>query len=299
MASGPVAVLVNPTAGRGRHRGTLPAVRERLSAAGRPIEPVAAASGAQAVKACQAAVDAGASAVVAVGGDGTVHLALQAVAGTGVPFGIVPAGTGNDIAANLDLPTGPLDAAGAVVAALHEDRTRRLDLGRAALTDGTVRWFAGVLGAGFDAIVNERANGMRFPRGPRRYDVAILAELLRLRPRTYELGLDGARQTVEAVLVAVANTPCYGGGFRICPDADPTDGVLDVLVGGRFTRAGIIRIMPHVRRGTHLGHELVATHRAGTVTLAAEGITAYADGERVGALPLTVTCVPAALTLLG
>src|SRR5256714_14913721 len=91
MAGGPVAVLVNPTAGRGRHRGTLPAVLERLSAAGRPIEPVRAASGAQAAKACQAAVDAGASAVVAVGGDGTVHLALQAVAGTRVTFGIVSA----------------------------------------------------------------------------------------------------------------------------------------------------------------------------------------------------------------
>ena len=298
MASGPVAVLVNPTAGRGRHRGTLPAVLERLSGAGRPIEPVPAASGAQAAKACQAAVDAGASAVVAVGGDGTVHLALQAVADTGVPFGIVPAGTGNDIAANLDLPTGALDAADVVVEALREGRTRRIDLGRAALTDGTVRWFAGVLGAGFDAIVNERANGMRFPRGPRRYDLAILAELLRLRPRTYELGLDGSRQTVEAVLVAVANTARYGGGFRICPDADPTDGVLDILVGGRFTRTGVVRIMPHVRRGTHLGHTLVAIHRAGTVTLAADGITAYADGERVGALPLTVTCVPAALTLL-
>jgi diacylglycerol kinase (ATP) len=161
-----------------------------------------------------------------------------------------------------------------------------------------VCWFAGVLAAGFDAIVNERANGMRFPRGPRRYDAAILAELLRLRPRTYELGLDGVASTVDAVLVAVANTACYGGGFRICPDADPTDGVLDIVVGGRFTRAGLVRILPRVRRGTHLGHQLVATHRARTVTLAAEGITAYADGERVGALPLTVTCVPEALTLL-
>jgi diacylglycerol kinase (ATP) len=298
MPGGPVAVLLNPTAGRGRHRGTLPAVLDRLAAAGRPIELVAAESGTQAAKACQAAVDAGAAAVVAVGGDGTVHLALQAVAGIGVPFGIVPAGTGNDIAANLGVPTGALDAAEALAGALRADRTRRVDLGRATLPDGAVRWFAGVLGAGFDAIVNERANGMRFPRGPRRYDVAILAELLRLRPRTYDLGLDGVTSTVDAVLVAVANTACYGGGFRICPDADPTDGVLDILVGGRFTRPGLVRILPHVRRGTHLGHDLVAAHQARTVTLAAEGITAYADGERVGALPLTVTCVPAALTLL-
>src|SRR5947199_10154381 len=147
MASGPVAVLVNPTAGRGRHRGTLPAVLERLSAAGRPIEPVAAASGAQAVKACQAAVDAGASAVVAVGGDGTVHLALQAVAGTGVPFGIVPAGTGNDFAAEAGLPAQPLAAAETTAAALAAGRTTTLDLARLTGPDGRQRWYAAVLGA--------------------------------------------------------------------------------------------------------------------------------------------------------
>ncbi|SRR6266508_1700357 len=298
MATGPVAVLVNPTAGRGRHRGTLPAVLRALGAAGRPVEVVAAQSGAQALAACRAALDGGATALVVAGGDGTVHLGLQAVAGTEVPFGIVPAGTGNDIAANLGRPVTPLAAAEAVAGALRDDRTRRVDLGRVELADGQVRWFAGVLGAGFDAIVNERANGMRFPRGPRRYDMAIMAELLRLRPRPYLLGLDGAASQADAVLVAIANTACYGGGFRICPDADPTDGLLDVVVGGRFTRTGLVRILPRVRRGTHLGHHLVAAHRAKQVTLAAVGITAYADGERVGPLPLTATCVPGALTLL-
>src|SRR6266545_2970519 len=276
MATGPVAVLVNPTAGRGRHRGTLPAVLRALGAAGRPVEVVAAQSGAQALAACRAALDGGATALVVAGGDGTV----------------------NDIAANLGRPVTPLAAAEAVAGALRDDRTRRVDLGRVELADGQVRWFAGVLGAGFDAIVNERANGMRFPRGPRRYDMAIMAELLRLRPRPYLLGLDGAASQADAVLVAIANTACYGGGFRICPDADPTDGLLDVVVGGRFTRTGLVRILPRVRRGTHLGHHLVAAHRAKQVTLAAVGITAYADGERVGPLPLTATCVPGALTLL-
>jgi diacylglycerol kinase (ATP) len=298
VRDGPVAVVVNPTAGRGRHRGTLPAVLDQLRAAGRPIRVAQGDTGAQAAAAAHAAVEAGAAALVAVGGDGTVHLGLQAVAGTRVPFGIVPAGTGNDIAASFGLPDGALDAAAAVVQALEAGRTRALDLGRVALRDGQVRWFAGVLGAGFDAIINERANRMRFPRGPRRYDVAILAELLQLRPRRYALGLDAATSIVDAVLIAVANTPCYGGGFRICPAADPADGELDVLVGGRFTRPGLVRIMPKVRRGAHLGHPLVATHRARTVTLAAEGITAYADGERVGLLPIRITCVPGALTLL-
>ncbi len=295
---GPVAVLANPTAGRGRSRSVLPAVRAYLAEAGLAVRELPADDAAAAERACRAAVASGVGALVAVGGDGTVHAALQAVAASGVPFGIVPAGTGNDIAANLGLPVDPAAAAGAVVDALRSGRTRPVDLARATLAGGTTRWFAGVLGAGFDAVVNERANRMRFPRGPRRYDLAIVAELARLRPRTYRLGLDGSDSDVAAVLVAVANTGCYGGGYRICPAADPHDGLLDVLVGGRFTRAGLVRILPRVRAGTHLGHPLVAVHRARSVRVDAAGITAYADGERVGPLPVEVTAVPDALTLL-
>lgn len=295
---GPVAVLVNPTAGRGRHSGALPAVLDALRGSGRTLELVAPDSAELVPKACRAALDDGATALVAVGGDGTVHLGLQAVAGTGTPYGIVPAGTGNDIAANLGLPTGAVPAAQAVAQALRDGTTRPVDLGRAEPATGSARWFAGVLGAGFDAIVNERANGMRFPRGPRRYDLAIVAELLRLRPRRYVIGLDGASLDVDGVLVAVGNTACYGGGYRICPTADPFDGLLDVVVGGEFDRVGLLRILPRVRRGTHLGHPLVTSHQAATVSLDAPGVVAYADGERVGPLPLTATSVPGALTLL-
>jgi diacylglycerol kinase (ATP) len=294
----PLAVLVNPTAGRGRHRGEIDAVLERLRRAGAPVEVLAADSVELVPKVCAAAVEAGAAALVAVGGDGTVHLGLQAVAGTGVPFGIVPAGTGNDIATNLGLPTAMLAAADAIAEAYRAGWTRTVDLGRATTADGTVRWFAGVLGAGFDALVNERANRMRFPRGPRRYDLAIFAELVGLRPRPYTLGLDGTPSTHNAVLVAIGNTAAYGGGYRICPDADPGDGRLDVLVGGEFTRAELVRILPRVREGTHLSHPKVDSYRAGTVTLGAAGIVAYADGERTGPLPLTATAVPDALTLL-
>jgi diacylglycerol kinase (ATP) len=296
--TGPLAVLVNPTAGRGRHSGALPGVLDALRAGGRDVELVAPDSAELVVKACRAALDGGAGALVAVGGDGTVNLGLQAVAGTGIPYGIVPAGTGNDIAANLGLPAGAIPAAEAVARALRDGLTRPVDLGRVDRPDGTVHWFGGVLGAGFDAIVNERANGMRFPRGPRRYDLAIVAELLRLRPRRYAIGLDGAATDVSGVLVAIGNTACYGGGYRICPTADPSDGLLDMVIGGEFDRVGLLRILPRVRRGTHLGHPLVSSHQAAVITLDAEGIVAYADGERIGPLPLTVTCAPGALTLL-
>jgi diacylglycerol kinase (ATP) len=252
----------------------------------------------QAQAACHDAVAAGAGALVSVGGDGTVHLALQAVAGTGVPFGPVPAGTGNDFAVQTGLPAAPLDAADAIAAALRADRTVPIDLGRLTGADGTRRWFGGVLAAGFDAIVNEKANRMRWPRGPRRYDLAILVELARLRPRHYKLVLDGERMDLDAVLVAVGNCASYGGGMRICPDADPTDGLLDVVVAGPIGRLTLVRVKPRIYSGTHVAHPAVSSYRARTIELAADGITAYADGERAVALPLTVEAVPGALQLL-
>jgi len=294
----PLAVLANPAAGRGRPGRLLPDVLARLGAAGCPVRVLDAVDAASAEEAARMAVTDGAAALVTVGGDGTVHIGLQAVAGSGVPFGIVPAGTGNDFAAAVGVPTDPLAAADAVAAALRAGRTRALDLGRLAASDGRQRWFGAALGAGFDTLVNERANRMRFPRGPRRYDLAILFELARLRPRRYTITLDGQPRTVDAVLVAVANTASYGGGMRICPDADPTDGLLDVTIAGRVGRLTLLKIKPRVYEGSHVTHPLVSTFRAKVVDLAAEGITGYVDGERAFPLPVSVTCVPGALALL-
>jgi diacylglycerol kinase (ATP) len=293
-----VAVLTNGRAGRGRHQGLVPAVLDRLAAAGRPLRPLVASTADSAEAACHAAVADGAGALVAVGGDGTLHVALQAVAGSGVPLGVVPAGTGNDLASGFGFPRAPLAAADAVASALRAGTSRPVDLARVTGPAGERRWYGGVLAAGFDAVVNERANRMRWPRGDRRYDLAIALELARLRPRRYRLGLDGEVLHPDAVLVAVGNTASYGGGLRICPDADPTDGLLDVVVGAAMSRTTLIRIKPRVYRGTHVHHRLVTAYRAREVQVAAEGITAYADGERCCPLPVTVTAVPAALQVL-
>jgi diacylglycerol kinase (ATP) len=298
IRTGELAVLANPAAGRGRLGRLLPDVLARLGGAGAQVRLLEAPDADRAEDACRAAVAGRAAALVAVGGDGTVHTALQAVAGTSVPLGIVPAGTGNDFAAEVGLPVDPLAAAEAVATALAAGRTRALDLANMRSEDGQTRWFGAVLGAGFDAIVNERANAMRFPRGPRRYDLAILAELARLRPRRYTLRLDGVEHTVDAVLVAVGNTASYGGGMRICPAADPGDGLLDVVVAGAAGRLTLMRIKPQVYRGTHVEHPMVTSFRARTVELDCEGIIGYADGERAFPLPVTITCVPGALTLL-
>ncbi|MCW3816108.1 diacylglycerol kinase [Micromonospora sp. DR5-3] len=295
---GPVAVLANPSAGRGRHRGLLPRLVDRLAGAGRPVRLLEAGTPEEAEAACHAAVTDGAAALVAVGGDGTVHRALQAVAGTAVPFGPVPAGTGNDFAADTGFPTDPVAAVEVIVEALRDGRIHPVDLARLTAADGAVRWYGAVLAAGFDAIVNERANRMRWPRGPRRYDLAILVELARLRPRRYRLRLDGEEHEVDGVLVAVGNCASYGGGMRICPAADPTDGLLDVVVGGRFDRRTLIRVKPRIYQGTHVDHPLVRSYRARTVELDAAGITTYVDGERAFDLPVRISAVPAAVRLL-
>ncbi|WP_204290618.1 diacylglycerol kinase [Micromonospora gifhornensis] len=294
----PVAVLANPTAGRGRHRRLLPEVLDRLSAGGHPVRVLEAYTRGQAEAACREAVADGAAALVAVGGDGTVHVALQAVAGTRVPFGAVPAGTGNDFAVETGFPADPLTAVDTIATALRDGRSRPVDLARITTATGERRWFGAVLAAGFDAIVNERANRMRWPRGPRRYDLAILVELARLRPRRYTLRLDGETHELDAALVAVGNCASYGGGMRICPDADPTDGLLDVVVGGRFNRRMLIREKPNIYHGTHIHHPLVRSYRARTVEIAAPDITTYADGERCLPLPITITATPAALHIL-
>jgi diacylglycerol kinase (ATP) len=293
-----IAVLRNPAAGRGRHADAVNRALAALAGPDRTVTVLDATTVEEAVTACRKAVADGAGALVAVGGDGTVHLGLQAVAGTGVPYGVIPAGTGNDFAAESGLPADPVAAATRIAEALAAGRSRSVDLAHLAGPDGYERWFCAVLGAGFDAIVNERANAMSWPKGRRRYDVAIFAELLRLRPRRYRLTLDGETMEQDAVLVAVGNTGTYGGGMRMCPAADPTDGLLDVVVAGPISRTTLLRLQPKVYRGTHVQHPAVTSFRARTVAIEADGITAYADGERTCPLPITVTSHPGALRLL-
>ena len=296
-----VVVATNPSSGAGRGRSVGAAALAGLAAEGVVADDLTAGSAAGTAEALADAVRAGVDAVVVCGGDGMVNLALNAVAGTPVALGVVPAGTGNDIARELGLP-GRADAAvRAVAAALLGGGRRRVDGVRCTGEHGT-RWFGGVLAAGFDAVVNERANGWAgrrgLPRGRARYPLAVARELPLLRQRPYVLDLDGRRLETTAMIVAVANVPAYGGGMRIAPGADPADGLLDVVVAGPISRPEFVRVFPKVFSGRHVEHPRVSVHRARRVTVEAPGIVGYADGERFGPLPLTCEAVPGALTLL-
>jgi diacylglycerol kinase (ATP) len=289
-----VAVLVSPAAGRGRARAVGGSVVDALRDAGLTPHVLPASTGPEAEQQAAAAVADGTGAVVAVGGDGSAHAAVQAVAGTGTPLAVVPAGTGNDLALALGIPRDPVAAARAAAEDLLAGRGRDVDAGRTAN-----RWWATVLCCGFDSAVTDRANRLRWPRGRRRYDVAVLAELARLRPRELTLVLDGEERTLPVTLVAVGNTCWYGGGMKVCPGADPADGLFDVTVVGAISRLELIRTKPLLTAGTHVDNPAVTVHRAARVELSSPGVTTYADGEPVAPLPAVAECVPGALRVVG
>jgi diacylglycerol kinase (ATP) len=292
------AVLRNPAAGRGLHAAAVERALEILAGTGHEVRVLPATTRPEALQQCRQAVADGASSLVTIGGDGTMHLGLQAVAGTGVAFGVIPAGTGNDFAVEIGIDADVVRAATDLAQALTDRRTRSLDLAYLEGPGGHRAWFGAVLAAGFDSLVNERGNAMRWPKGPSRYNVAIFVELMALRSRRYRVTLDGVAHEFEANLVAVGNTASYGGGMRMCPAAVATDGKLDVVVGGPISRTTLIKLRPKLFSGTHVDHPAVKTYRVESVTIEAEGITTYVDGERTCPLPVTVTARPGALALL-
>ncbi|WP_090940956.1 diacylglycerol/lipid kinase family protein [Nonomuraea jiangxiensis] len=292
-----LVLLVNPAARGGRTLRLLEPVARRLRAGGAELSVIVGDDPADALERACTAVSERPDALVAFGGDGLVHLAVQAVAGTDVPLGIIPAGTGNDIAGALGVPCkDPLAAARTVL----RMRSRAVDAARirAGSADEV---FAGVMCCGFDSRVNERANRRTWPPGMARYLVATLEELRSFRPIPFRITLDDAEVVErEAMLVAVANTSSYGAGMRVSPDARPDDGLLDVVMLDALSKAEFLRVFPSVYRGRHVGHRAVTVRRVRSVRLEAlpQDAVAYADGERVGPAPVHCEVMPGALRVI-
>ncbi|MCT9870120.1 diacylglycerol/lipid kinase family protein [Paenarthrobacter aurescens] len=237
-------------------------------------------------------------ALVVVGGDGMVHLGVNALAGLDIPLGIVPSGTGNDVARLLEVPLQDTAAACSHIVAALGAGGRWMDIGRVTAAGGTCTYFAGVLSAGFDAAVNERANTWRWPRGKSRYNLAMLRELGSFRQIEYTVTADHRTWRQPALLISVANGQFIGGGMRITPDASPDDGWLDLFVVKPLSRIRFLAVFPKVFAGKHTSHPAVDITRVRKVRLEAENVVAYADGERIAALPIDVDIVPGGLRVL-
>jgi diacylglycerol kinase (ATP) len=285
-----VALLVNPTSGRGAGAKIAPVVARRLRDAGIEVAELITTSAEDVPPRTRAAIKTLADAVVLVGGDGTVHQVVQEMAGSGMPLGLIPAGTGNDFARALGIPLGDPGAAAERVVA---GATRDVDLLKAK--DELITT---IVASGFDSLVNERANRMRWPRGQARYTVATFAELRTFKPLKYTVTVDGEVHETEAMLVAVGTCPSYGGGLRICEGASIEDGLLDVTIIRPVSRLTLLQMFPKLPKGTHIPHPAVVQLQGRTVRLEAAGVKAYADGEPLSALPVDIEIVPGALTVI-
>jgi len=223
--------------------------------------------------------------VIAVGGDGLAHLVIQSVAPRRVPFTVIPAGTGNDLVRSLGWD---LDSITAQLNFVTTEKPAPIDLG---MVDS--EWFGAILSTGFDSVVNERANQMSWPKGPMKYNLAIARELPRFQPISYTIELDTQLLQVEAMLIAVANGSSYGGGMRVCPGASMRDGLFDVMVLHPVSKVEFLKVFPKVFKGQHISHPQVRIYRSAKVAISSNAI-AYADGERIGGLPVHAECMAGA-----
>lgn len=296
-----VGLIVNPTAGRGRGAQVRSQVMELFAAAGVSILDCSAESASAAIKIAKDAAGAQKiQALVVVGGDGMAHLGVNVCVEAQIPLGIIAVGTGNDSARELGFPI--LDPVAGVAFILeHLDSKRRVDAIRLETSTG-MHWVIGSASAGFDALVNRRANRLKWPKGQRRYEVAMLLELAKFKPLRYEVEIDGRRSSFSAMLCAIANGPAFGGGMRIAPDASMADGKLDLFVVHSISRFELIKIFPKVYSGGHVTHPAVEFFRGEHIRIAPSSqdgeVPAFADGESVGEGSLDARVAAGALPVL-
>jgi diacylglycerol kinase (ATP) len=291
-----VTALTNPVSGHGAAVAAAQTAIARLHHRGVEVVEIIGDSAEDARYLVSAALEKGTDAVMVTGGDGVISNALQVLAETEVPLGIIPAGTGNDHAREFAIPTKDPEAAADIVV---DGWTETIDLGRIRDDTGVDKWFGTVAAAGFDSLVTDRANRMRWPHGRLRYYIAMIAELSQLRLLPFRLVLDGTEEIdADITLAAFGNTRSYGGGLLICPNADRTDGLLDITMAHSDSRAKLVRLFPTVMKGTHVELDEVSTARAKSIHVECPGINVYADGDFACLLPAEIYAVPGALQIL-
>ena len=286
-------VAINPTSGRGKGAKLGKEVSNFLSERKMPYQLVTGANAVAFQQNLRQVIEqlrlesTPISAVIAVGGDGLIHLTLQVSVPFSIPVVTVPAGTGNDFVRSLgwdlDRPLAPLWSA-------ITNQPENLDLGD---IDG--EFFAAIASTGFDSLVNERANQMAWPKGPAKYNVAMALELPKFKPINYRIYIDATHYEREAMLIAIGNGRSYGGGMLVCPDAKLDDGLFDLMILNPVSKREFVKIFPSVYEGEHTSHPQVEIHKAEKITIEADAVC-YADGERIGPMPAAFNVAKGALS---
>lgn len=283
-------IFANPTSGQGRGARILAEALRYLDEQRIRYNVIAASSLEGSLKELRSKNFDEYERILVIGGDGMMHHAINEVTdksgGHQPPIGLIPSGTGNDFARALGLDIkNPIRNIDSYLATPPV----QVDLGE---VNG--RRFGAICSTGFDSLVNERANAMSWPKGKRKYDIAMLQELPRFKARNYQIDIDGKSINVKAMLIAVGNGSSYGGGMKVCPDAQLDDGLLDVMVLHPVPKVEFLKIFPKVYSGSHVTHPKVELLRGKTITITGEAIT-YADGERISPTPVTINALSGAL----
>ena len=284
-------LVVNSKAGKGRASKLANQFEELLNSNNLPYEIIKESSYEETVTKYRLSIASGKfNKVIAIGGDGLVNLCLQEIAERTIGLAVVPAGTGNDFARAVGSHKKNVDTIFNFIAS--QDPTT-IDLGLVTGDFGR-RWYVQVLSTGFDALVNNLANRITWPRGQIKYTLATILTLARFNPISYELIIDDKTVKQNLMLLSVANGETYGGGMRICPDASNSDGIFDILLVHPVSKIVLLTIFPKVFAGKHVPHPKIEIIRAKNIKLSANA-SAFADGEFVSKLPIEIANVQNAL----
>lgn len=292
-------VVVNPTAGGGRTRRTWPRLRERLGRLGLEFYAMETTRVGGGTELAGRAVREGWSLVVAVGGDGTANEVVNGVMDASLTpqavVGFIPTGRGRDVCRNFGIARDPHVAAQRVLTG--EETT--VDIGAVEFRDGGRRYFINAAGIGFDAAVAACARTGWAP-GTLGYLLAVFKSLGRYQPYPLTIGRDGEPPSPRRVAaVVVANGAYYGGGMKIAPAANPTDGRLDVVILGDLGRLELLRWLPTVYSGRHLRNPKVTAQSGRLIAFSSTAsLPAHVDGEPLPEAPIRVSVHPRGLRVI-
>ena len=283
------ALLVNPTAGGGRASRVVEDASAILGQVDASYRILSSESSSHLKSLVGEAIRAG-EMPVAVGGDGTLACVVRELSGSSTPVGLLPAGRGNDFARTVGIPTNPRASALNLV----QGTDTAFDLGEA---NGQI--FLGIASFGFDSDANRIANESSLITGGLVYLYAGLRAALGWKSATFQIAIDGSLvREIVGWTVAVANSRAYGGGMFIAPDADLTDGELDLVTIADSGKLRFLANMPRVFKGTHVQSPLVEVVRAREVEVDADRpFDVYADGDLLTSLPLRARVIKGGLLM--
>jgi len=232
------------------------------------------------------------SSFIVVGGDGTIHYAANALAGTDKKIGLIPAGSGNDIANYLGISSDIKKCCHTI----YRGKTKKIDTG---LINGKYYYLC-IAGSGFDSQVNYLANNTRLPlKGPARYNYAVYKTLITFRPKKFSLNYDNKNREIYGMMIAISNMTSYGGGMKVTPDANSEDGLFDVCIIKKMSKMHFIKTFPKVYEGKHTTDKKVEIFRTGSISIDSDyRFSVFADGEYICKLPATFEIVKGNLNII-